>query len=151
MRVFAPARRQAAGMSDATWIALVRLAGGFHFVTVAFAHFTPIPRDWDRNLAQLPPVHRRFAIAQNVFIGATMLFAGLVSVCFARELVSATPLARGVCAGIALWWGGRLLVLPWLRVWPELPSKLLRVGFVFLHAECAAFALGYGALAFRSR
>ena len=138
-------------MSDATWITLIRTAGVFHFVTVALAHFTPIPRDWDRNLAQLPLVHRRFAIAQNVFIGATMIFAGFVSLCFAPELVSATPLARTISAGIACWWGGRLLVLPWLGVWSELQSKLLPLGFVFLHAECAAFALGYGALAFRSR
>jgi hypothetical protein len=94
-------------------------------------------------------VHRRFAIAQNVFIGATMVFAGLASLFFARELVSGSTPARIVCAGIALWWGGRLVVLPWLRVWPELRTPLLRTGFVLLHAECGSFALGYGWLALR--
>src|SRR3954468_20454846 len=115
-------------IDDAGWIAGVRIAGAFHLVTVALAHFTPIPPNWDENLAQLPEVHRRFAIAQNVFIGATMAFAGLVSLIFARELVAGTTTARIVCAAIALWWGGRLVVLPWLRVWPELRSPLLRVG-----------------------
>jgi hypothetical protein len=127
----------------------VRVAGVFHFVTVALAHFTPIPPNWDENLARLPDVHRRFAIAQNVFIGATMIFAGVVSLLFARELVAGTATARIICAGIALWWGGRLFVLPWLRVWPELRSSMLRAGFVLLHAECATFALAYGWLALR--
>lgn len=137
-------------MSDDLWILGVRASGAFHFITVALAHFTPIPADWDQNLARLPAVHRRFAIAQNVFIGATMLVAGGVSLAFAPELVAGTPLARVICAAIALWWGGRLLVLPWLRVWPELRTSLLRAGFVVLHAACAIFAAAYGWLAIRS-
>lgn len=139
----------ARAMSDELWIIGVRVAGVFHFVTVALAWFTPIPARWDENLAQLPEVHRRFAVAQNLFIGATMLFAGFVSVLFARELVTGTTAARIICAAIALWWGGRLVVLPWLRVWPELRSPLLRAGFVFLHAQCAFFAAAYGWLAAR--
>lgn len=136
-------------MDESFWINGVRVAGLFHLVTVALAHFTPIPPDWDANLARLPEVHRRFAIAQNVFIGATMVFAGLVSLAFAPELVAGTTAARIVCAAIALWWGGRLLVLPWLRVWPQLRSPLLRDGFVLLHLECATFAVVYGWLALR--
>lgn len=136
-------------MDDAFWINGVRAAGVFHLLTVALAHFTPIPPGWDENLSRLPAVHRRFAIAQNVFIGGVMLFAGVVSLLGARELVAGTALARLVCGGIALWWGGRLAVLPWLRVWPELRTALLRIGFVLLHAECAAFAAVYGWLALR--
>ncbi len=136
-------------MSESFWIAAVRLAGALHLVTVALAHFTPIPRDWTGGLQRLSDVHRRFAIAQNVFIGATMVFAGLISLTLAPTLVSGQPLARALCAGIALWWGGRLIVLPWLRVKPELTSILLRAGFVVLHLECASFALGYGWLALR--
>ena len=121
----------------------------FHLVTVVLAHFTPIPPAWDENLARLPAVHRRFALAQNVFIGGVMVFAGLVSLFFARDLVSGATTPRILCGGIALWWGARLVVLPWLRVWPELRTAWLRGGFVLLHAECAAFALGYGWLAWR--
>jgi hypothetical protein len=137
-------------MTDDAWILGVRAAGAFHLVTVAMAHFTPIPPNWDENLARLPEVHRRFAIAQNVFIGAIMAFAGLVSLIFARELVAGTTTARIICAAIALWWGCRLFVLPWLRVWPGLRTLLLRAGFVFLHIECATFAVAYGWLACRS-
>jgi hypothetical protein len=136
-------------MDDAFWITGVRTAGAFHLLTVALAHFTPIPPGWGENLARLPEVHRRFAIAQNIFIGGVMVFAGIVSLAFARELVAGTISARIVCAGIALWWAARLLVLPWLRVWSELRTPLLRAGFVLLHAECAAFAVVYGWLACR--
>src|SRR5688572_33273667 len=105
-------------MSDAFWTWGVRVAGGLHLLTVTLAHFTPIPAGWDENLRTLPDVHRRFAIAQNVFIGGVMIFAGIVSLLFAPELVSGVATARIVCAGIALWWGARLVVLPWLRVGP---------------------------------
>jgi hypothetical protein len=136
-------------MNDAVWIWGVRAAGIFHVVTVAMAHFTPIPAGWEENLTRLPEVHRRFAIAQNVFIGGVMIFAGIVSVLFAPELISGETGARIVCAGIGLWWGARLVVLPWLRVRPELRTPVLRLGFVLLHAECAMFALVYGWLALR--
>jgi hypothetical protein len=136
-------------MHDPFWIWAVRVAGGLHLVTVALAHFTPIPAGWEENLARLPDVHRRFAVAQNVFIGAVMVFAGIVSLGFAPELVSGGTSARIACAGIALWWGARLIVLPWLRVTTELRTRALRVGFVLLHLECAAIAGLYGWLAVR--
>lgn len=126
----------------------MRLAGVMHFITLAIACFTPIPPNWDDNLARLPETHRRFAIAQNVFIGATLAFCGLVAVLFAPELVSGAPLARVVCAGIALWWGGRLIVLPWLRVTPHLANRWLRLGFAALVLECAVYTAAFGWLAF---
>lgn len=136
-------------MSDSLWILAVRLAGAFHFVTLAMAHFTPIPPNWDENLAALPEVHRRFAIAQNVFIGAVIAFCGIICLCFAPELVAGSSLARLCAAGIALWWGGRLVVLPWLKVTPHLASRGLKVGFGLLLVECATFAAGFGWLALR--
>lgn len=136
-------------MSDDAWIWGVRLAGVFHFVTVVLAYFTPIPANWDENLARLPALHRRFALAQNTFIGVTMLVAGLVSLLLAPDLVAGTRLARVICGTIALWWAGRLVVLPWLRVRPELKTPLLRTGFVLLHLQCALFAGAYGWLAVR--
>lgn len=136
-------------MTHEAWILGVRAAGFFHFITVGLAHFTPIPPGWDENLARLPEVHRRFAIAQNIFIGAAMVFAGMVSLLFAPELVDGSISARIVCAGMALWWGGRLVVLPWLRVWPELRTTWLKIGFAALHLECTIYAVAYGWLALR--
>jgi hypothetical protein len=136
-------------MDESRWILGVRLAGGFHFLTLAFACFTPIPPDWDANLARLPPIHRRFAIAQNISIGATIAVLGLFSLLFAPALIQPAPLARMVCGTTALFWGGRLAVLPWLGVRPALSTIGLRVGYGLLLAECATYAIAYGWLAFR--
>lgn len=137
-------------MDDSFWIQGVRVAGASHLLTVALAAVAPIPANWDKNLARLPDVHRRFAVAQNVFIGGTMVVAGLVSLGFAPELVAGTVTARIICAAIALWWAARLVILPWLRVGPELRTRWLRFGFGLLHAECATMAGVYGWLAFRA-
>ncbi|MFH1499982.1 MAG: hypothetical protein ABII82_19395 [Verrucomicrobiota bacterium] len=136
-------------MSDELWILGLRVAGVCHFVTLVVACFTPIPPDWDKNLAQLPVTHRRFALAQNAFIGATLAVAGLISLCFAPLLVSGETGARIICACIALWWGGRVIVLQWLDVRRHLRSAWLRIGFVLLQLECLIFAGAYGWLAAR--
>ena len=136
-------------MSDELLILGVRVAGGLHFVTLALACFTPIPPDWDKNLAALPPIHRRFAVAQNVSIGAMIAVLGLFSLGFAPALVAGSPLARAVCAATALFWGGRLAVLPWLGVRPALTTPLLKLGYALLVTECAAYAAAYLYLAVR--
>ena len=137
-------------MSDSLWIFAVQLAGGLHFVTLILACFTPIPPDWEKNLAALPSVHRRFALAQNISIGAMIAVLGLFSLGFAPHLVSGTPLARAVCGTTALFWGGRLCVLPWLGVRPTLTTPALKLGYAVLLIECATYAAGYSWLALRS-
>jgi hypothetical protein len=136
-------------MSDSLLILGVRLAGGLHFVTLVLACFTPIPPDWEKNLAALPLIHRRFAIAQNISIGATIAVLGLLSLGFAPDLVAGSPLARAVCGITALFWGGRLAVLPWLGVGPALVTPLLRAGYRVLLVECAAYGVAYSYLALR--
>jgi hypothetical protein len=129
------------------WETGVRMAGFFHLVTLALACLTPIPPDWDQNLAALPPIHRRFAIAQNVSIGVTIAVLGLFSLFYAPQLVSGEKLARAVSAATALFWGGRLCVLPWLGVGPALTNSWLKLGFALLLVECAAYAMLYSCLA----
>lgn len=127
----------------------VRAAGGLHFVTLGLACLTPIPPNWDENLARLPEVHRRFAVAQNVFIGAVIAASGAISLLFAPLLVEGSVLARVICGCIALWWGGRLFVLPWLGAHHHLPTPWLRLGYGLLLAECAIYLGGFGYLALR--
>lgn len=131
------------------WVQSVRAAGLLHFVTLALACITPIPPNWEENLARLPEVHRRFAVAQNLFIGGVIAACGMVSVLFAPQLIDGSPLARVICAGIALWWGGRLFVLPWLGAHRHLKTTLLRIGYMLLLIECMLYFLGYGYLALR--
>ena len=55
-------------VDDQVWVLGVRVAGLLHFIALVLACMTPIPPNWEENLAKLPEVHRRFAIAQNIFI-----------------------------------------------------------------------------------
>ncbi|MEO6874764.1 MAG: hypothetical protein ABI222_08075 [Opitutaceae bacterium] len=136
-------------MPDSFWILGVRVAGALHFVTLVLACFTPIPPDWEVNLAKLPPIHRRFSLAQNFSIGAMIGVLGMFSLIYAPALVDGTSLARAVCGVTALFWGGRALVLPWLNVRPSLTKASLRLGYVLLLTECSLFAGSYGWLAIR--
>jgi hypothetical protein len=137
-------------MTDDLWLLGLRAAGVFHFATVALAIRTPVPRDWETGLAALSPVHRRFAIAQNAAVGAVMLFLGYVSLFHAPALLAGDEAARLLAAAFALWWGGRLALLPWLGVRAELTTPRLRLGFALLQAQCAIYAAAYGWLVFRS-
>ncbi len=136
-------------MNDSLLILGVRVAGCFHFVTLVLACFTPIPPDWGKNLSALPPIHRRFAVAQNISIGAMIAVLGLFSLGFAPELVGGSSLARAVCGATALFWGGRAAVLPWLGVRPALTAPGLKLGYALLVAECVIYAAAYAWLALR--
>lgn len=136
-------------MSEELWLLGLRAAGALHFVTFALAWVTPIPREWDAGLAALSPVHRRFAIAQNAAIGAVLWFFGYVALFHAPVLLEGSVAGRLLAGGAALWWGGRLIVLPWLRVGEELATRWMRLGFGLLCAQCAIYAVAFGWLAMR--
>ena len=127
----------------------IQCAGCFHIVTLALACFTPIPPDWDANLMRLPLVHRRFAIAQNISIGAMIAILGLFSLFFSQDMVRGLPIARAVCLATALFWGGRLFLLPWLKAHTCLPSPTLKAGYVLLLLECAVYSVAYSWLGVR--
>jgi hypothetical protein len=136
-------------MSDQLWQMGIRCAGCLHFVTLMLACFTPIPPDWEANLKRLPLIHRRFAIAQNASIGAMIAMLGLFSLFFAQDMVHGLAIARAVCLTTAIFWGGRLLVLPWLKAHTCLRTPQLKIGFALLVVECATYAAAYGWLAIR--
>ncbi len=136
-------------MSDELWLWAVRAAGVFHFVTLALAWRTPIPPHWEATLATLPELHRRFSVAQNLAIGGVIAFCGVLCLGFAPVLLDGSPAARLLNGGIALWWGVRLGVLPFLKVSPALTTPALKAGFVLLHLQCALFAVAFAWLALR--
>ena len=86
------------------------------------------------------PIHGAFIVL--VIIGF-----GLLSILFASELVTGTPLARGVCLFIALFWAARLIVQFFIfDAKPYLKTAFMKVGYhgltlVFMyHAVVYAFA-----------
>jgi hypothetical protein len=77
-----------------------RLGAG-HLITVAIAHFTPVPPGLGQEPGRAPGGGSRSY--RTCIIGFTIIFAGVVSLLFAPELVSGSTGGRIVCAGIALW------------------------------------------------
>lgn len=134
-------------MSDSLWILGVRLAGVFHFATLVFLSFTPIPPDWESNFEKI--LHRRFEFTQYMTAGATMALLGLISLFFASALVIGAPLARIVCGATAIFWGVRLGTTPWFGVRPVLATPWRRFGYKLFLAECVIYTLIYGWLAVR--
>ena len=122
-----------------------------HFVILIASALTPRLLDWRTNLAALHPFLRRLFWVYGVFIVLVIISFGTLTLIRADELASATPLARSVCAMIALFWLARLGVQFFVfDARPFLTTAFRRVGYhgltflfsalVFIYA-CAALNL----------
>lgn len=128
---------------------LVRLAGLAHLISLTAMYYAPINLRWDEELARLPRLLRQMCNVYQAYTGATIAALGLVSLFCAPDLVSGTPLARAVCAYIALFWGARLVLQRTYNFAPHLKTTLLRLGYHALTALFTAFTAFYGWLALR--
>jgi len=122
-----------------------------HFVILIASALTPRLLDWRTNLAALHPFLRRLFWVYGVFIVLVIISFGTLTLTRADELASTTPLARSVCAMIALFWLARLGVQFFVfDARPFLTTAFRRVGYhgltflfsalVFIYA-CAALNL----------
>lgn len=128
---------------------LVRLAGLAHLISLTAMFYAPINLRWDEELSRLPRLLRQMCNVYQAYTGATIAALGLVSLCCAPDLVSGTPLARAVCAYIALFWGVRLVLQRTYDFAPHLKTPLLRVGYHGLTVLFIVFVTFYGWLALR--
>lgn len=70
----------------------------------------PYVLQWSAEMAKLRPITRQIFRTYSVYIWATNLSFGLLSLIRPEWLLDATPLARVVTSFIALYWGARLLI-----------------------------------------
>ncbi len=93
----------------------------------------------------LSPFHRQLFWVYLVFIGFTLAGFGVVTLLNAHALASGTPLARTVCAFIALFWLLRLLVQAFvLDVRPYLKNGWLMLGYHSLTVVFIYLPVVYG-------
>ena len=90
-----------------TWLII---GGVLHFVILIASALTPRVLDWRANLASLHPFLRRLFWVYGSFIVLVVISFGTLTLLRADELASTLPLARSVCAMIALFWLARLAV-----------------------------------------
>jgi hypothetical protein len=89
---------------------LLLIGGLLHFVILIASALTPRVLDWRKNLAALDSFLRRLFWVYGCFIVLVIISFGVLTIVQTNELASGAPLARAVCAMIAIFWLARLIV-----------------------------------------
>lgn len=127
---------------------LLIIGGLLHFVILIASGLTPRLLDWRGNLATLHPFLRRLFWVYGGFIVLMIISFGTLTLFKADELTSATPLARSVCAMIAIFWLARLGVQFFVfDARPFLTTAFRRVGYHGLTFLFSALVFIYGCVA----
>ena len=128
---------------------LLRLGGFLQLAVLTAAALVPKVLDWKRSLAPLSEFLRKMFWVYGAFIAMTIIAFGTLSVAHAGALADGSPLARSVCAVIAVFWGARLLIQIFVfDIRPLKVHALLQVGYHGLTAVFTYLAaiFGYAAL-----
>ena len=127
---------------------LLLIGGLLHFIILIASGLTPRVLDWRANLAALHPFLRRLFWVYGCFIVLVIISFGALTLANVDELVSGAPLARSVCAIIAIFWLARLAVQFFVfDARPFLTTTFLRLGYHGLTLLFAALVFIYGCAA----
>jgi hypothetical protein len=130
---------------------LIFVGGILHFGILMASAMVPKVLDWKKTLNQLDGLFRQLVWVHGVFIVLVIVGFGALSVLFADELAGGTPLARGVCLFIALFWAARLVVQFFVfDAKPYLTTPLLHVGYHGLTVVFIYHAVVYSSAALLS-
>ena len=128
---------------------LILFGGVLHFFTLIASAMVPKTLDWKGELAKLMPFLRTLFWVYGAFIVLTILGFGVLSVLHFRELAGGEPLARSVCAFIAIFWGMRLVVALFVFDASEfLTTWYFKLGYHVLTATFIYQTIAYGYCAF---
>lgn len=117
---------------------LLLAAGILQFAILTASALVPRVLDWKQSLAPLHPFVRSLFWVYGSFIVLIIVSFGTLTLCFATPLSEGTPLARGVCSLIGVFWAARLIVQFFVfDATPFLTRPLLKVGY---HALTGAFS-----------
>jgi hypothetical protein len=89
---------------------LILVAGLLHFGVLLASALVPQVLDWRTDLARVAPLTRRLVWVHGAYIVGTIVFFGVLATLLPAALAAGTPLARTLCAFIALFWSVRLLL-----------------------------------------
>jgi hypothetical protein len=127
---------------------LLLIGGLLHFVILIASALTPRVLDWRKNLVALDSFLRRLFWVYGCFIVLVIISFGVLTLAHANELASGAPLARAVCAMIAIFWLARLAVQFFVfDARPFLTTTFLRLGYHGLTLLFAVLVFIYGSAA----
>lgn len=124
---------------------LIMISGVLHLGTLLGSAQVPRELKFSEELPKVSPLLRHWILVAGGYIVLNILAFGVLSLVFAKDLASGQPLARGVCAFIAVFWGIRLLIQCFVfDAKPYLRNRFLRVGYHGLTIVFAWHTLVYG-------
>jgi len=106
-----------------------------------------VPRifDWRTNLASLPPFLRRLFWVYGAFIVLIIVAFAALTLRHAPEMAAGLPVARSLCAVIAVFWAARLFVqFAVFDPGPYLTSWVYKAGYHGLTIAFVALVAIYG-------
>ena len=128
---------------------LIFVGGILHFGILLASAMVPKALDWKGSLEKLDGLFRQLVWVHGAFIVVVIIGFGLLSVVLADDLASGTPLARGMCLFISLFWAARLIVQFFVfDAKPYLKTTLLKAGYHGLTIVFVYFAVIYALAAF---
>jgi hypothetical protein len=134
-------------MMNLAW--LIFVAGILHFGILLASAAVPQVLDWRTSLAKLDPLFRQLVWVHGAFIVLVIVGFGMLSALLSDQLASGTPLARGVCLFIALFWAARLGVQFFVfDAKPHLKNTFLKIGYHSLTVVFFYLAIVYSIAAF---
>lgn len=123
---------------------LIFLAGLGQLSVLIASALVPLRLDWKRELAPLSRLHRQMCWTYGGYVVMAIIAFGLISLGNSDAMAAGTPLARGLCGYIAVFWGVRLGLQAVFDVREHLATWWLRLGYRMLTMLFAAFTLIYG-------
>lgn len=117
-------------MFNLTLANLIFLSGFFHLATLTASAQVPRELRFREDLPKLNPLLRQWVLVAGIYIVFNITSFGILSISFAQELASGSPLARAFCGYVALFWGLRLLIQCFVfDAKPYLTKWHLRIGY----------------------
>jgi hypothetical protein len=125
------------------------VAGALHFGILCASAMVPQVLNWRASLQQVDALSRQLIWVHGAFIVLVIVGFGLLSILFAGDLAAGTPLARGLCCFIGLFWAARLAVQFFVfDAKPYLRTTFLKAGYYGLTVVFAYQAVVYCLAAF---
>jgi hypothetical protein len=124
------------------------VAGWLQLCVLIASSLVPLRLKWKTALDVLPRLHRQLYWIYGGYVVLGIISNGLVAIICADELAGGTRLARFVCGYIAVFWGVRLSLQPFLDVKEHLTTWWLHAGYHTLTVLFLSFTVlfAYAAL-----
>lgn len=111
-------------------VTLLQIAGLLHYTLMWAGATMPRAVNLRHHLAGLPPFIRNLFWVYYTFIGLMLFSFGTITLLYARDLTSGTPLARAFCVFVAIFWTVRLVAALFVfDVRPYLTNWFYRTGY----------------------